>query len=80
MDGIDIARIYEGKVYNLSMYTYGILDDKFIAYLPKGHSFTVTSSNTSYSLKEYNQMDFVLKDKDHKMTRDELSDEITLEF
>ena len=62
------------------MYTYGILDDKFIAYLPKGHSFKVTSSNTAYSLKEDNQMDFILRDKNHKVIHEELSDEITLEF
>ena len=80
MDGIDIARIYEGKVYNLSMYTYGILDDKFIAYLPIGHSYKVTSDMTAYTLKEYNQMNFILKDKDHKVIHDEFTDEITLEF
>lgn len=53
MDGVDIARINDGSAIKLSMYTYGILEDNFIAYLPKGHSFSITTNLSDCSITQY---------------------------
>lgn len=55
MDGKNIALMESGGAFNLSMYTYGILDDKFIAYLPLGHSYSIESSIGGANVHKYDQ-------------------------
>ena len=80
MDGKLIAEITEGSTRKLSMYTYGVLDGKFIAHLPLGHKYEVESTIGSYSLKEYNQKYQNKLDVDVELEKDPYVDDIKIRF
>lgn len=80
MDGKDIARMESGGAINLSMYTYGRLDNKFIAYLPLGHSYSILSSIGGCNVYKYDQKYPSMSLVSCSRIDDPYTDEYTLTF
>jgi len=80
MDSIDIARMEARGAINLSMYTYGILDDKFVAYLPLGHTYSIDTSIGGLKVYKYDQRYSSMSLVPYKRTDDPYTDEYNIEF